>query len=74
MSPMIVLHVKVDARVEEILAGVSARLGIEFVAPAGHGRTEVWRQASGPYEYADVVAALDATAEDWRDYISILRP
>jgi hypothetical protein len=71
---IVVLHVEESARAGEILAGLAEHLHLEYIRPDDHGRAELWRQLSGPDAYEEIVIALDATADDWHDHISIRRP
>jgi hypothetical protein len=69
-----VIHVQPGARANEILAGLAERLHFEFIRPDDAGRAEIWLQMAGPEARDLIVASLDETAVDWRDYISIAQP
>src|SRR5215203_2186868 len=71
---VVVLDVRNSRRADAILDGLAERLRIRYFRPDESGRAEFQSRLDGRDAYAEIARALDATADDWREHITILEP
>jgi hypothetical protein len=64
-----VLAVQDDSRGGEILAALAEHLDVFPIRPDGAGVVQLWLPLDGSVAHDKILAALDVTAEDWREYI-----
>jgi len=64
-----VLAVQDAARGGEILAALAKRLDVFAIHPDSAGLVQVWLPLDGSMAHDKILAALDVTAEDWREHI-----
>jgi hypothetical protein len=64
-----VLGVQDAARGGEILAALTKRLDVSAIHPDSAGVVQLWLPLEGSVAHDKVLAALDVTAEDWREHI-----
>jgi hypothetical protein len=69
-----VLQIHSGPRADEILDGLAERLNIPPVSQDGAGRAQLWLQFDPDRAFDAVVVALDETASDWRQHLSVTRP
>ncbi len=65
-----VLAVRDRARAGEILAALAWRLDIAAIHPDTAGSVQLWLPLDRSAAHDKIVAALDLTADDWREYIA----
>ena len=71
---IVVLQVRNSRRADAILDGLAERLRIRYFRPDESGRAQLQSRLAGRDAYAEISRALDATADDWREHITILEP
>jgi hypothetical protein len=64
-----VLSMRDRARAGEILPALAKRLDIAAIRPDHAGLVQLWLPLDGSTAHEKIVAALDLTADDWREYI-----
>ena len=69
-----VLKVHGGARAGEILDGLAERLDVHHIGRDGAGSAQLWLQFDPEHAYDAVVTALDETATDWRDSLTVVGP
>lgn len=58
-------------RTVEVLDGVAARLGKEQLQPDDLGAVHIRMQGRAPRSWDEVRDALDATGDDWRQWLHL---
>lgn len=67
--------VQAGERAEQLLAGVASRLGFCRFMPVASGHLPVFMDLDAPEAWDVVVAKLQETGPDWREYIAVgVRP
>jgi hypothetical protein len=64
-----VLAIQNAARGGEILAALTERLDVSTTHPDSAGVVQLWLPLDGSVAHDKILAALDVTAEDWREHI-----
>lgn len=68
----IVIHVtRRGPRADELLAGLSARLGRDVPAPDERGHVRILFEEGGSAAWHHVQEALDAAGDDWRECLHV---
>ena len=53
----------------EILAALASRLDVPAIHPDDAGFVQLWLPLDGSAAHDKIIAALDTTADDWREHI-----
>ena len=69
-----VLQIHSDGYADELLDGLAKRLDVAHIWQDAAGRAQLWLQFDPERAFDAVVAALDETAVDWRDHLSVTGP
>jgi hypothetical protein len=69
-----VLQIHSGGYADELLEGLAERLDVAHIWQDAAGRAQLWLQFDPERAFDTVVAALDETAADWRDHLSVTRP
>jgi hypothetical protein len=69
-----VLKIRTCTRADEILEGLAERLDVPHIWQNSNGRAQLWLQFDPERAFDAVVTALEETAEDWRPYLTVIRP
>ena len=64
-----VLAIENRARAGVILAALAARLDVPAIHPDPAGFVQLWLPLDGSAAHDKIIAALDLTANDWREHI-----
>jgi len=64
-----VLAIENRARASEILAALAKHLGVTAIQPDDAGFVQLWLPLDGSAAHDKIIAALDTTADDWREHI-----
>jgi hypothetical protein len=67
-----VLEIRSSPRAVEILAELARRLNVDRISPDNAGRAQLWLPLDLASAYDTVIAALDRTAGDWREHITVV--
>ena len=66
-----VLAVQNDSRGGEILAALTKHLDVSSIRPDSAGVAQLWLPLDRSVAHDKILAALDVTAEDWREHIEL---
>jgi hypothetical protein len=69
-----VLEIAGSPRAVEILAGLASRLNVDSISPDNAGQAQLWLSFDAASAYAIAIAALDRTAGDWGEHITVVPP
>ena len=69
-----VLHVRDSHRAGDILALLAKRLNVTTIEPDHAGYAQIWLPLDEPTARDTIVTALDHTAEDWQEHITLTAP
>ncbi len=64
-----VLAIQNRARAGEILAALASRLDVAAIRSDDAGFVQLWLPLDRSAAHDKIIAALDTTADDWREYI-----
>ena len=69
-----VLEIAGSPRAVEILAELASRLNVDSISPDNAGQAQLWLSFDAASAYDIAIAALDRTAGDWGEHITVVPP